>query len=131
MSYSAVACAYICTGVCTDCTRCRRYAFILAHPLGYVVSQIRFKVPGGVLSVLPGPGATTGKELVSHPLIRKVDITVTYIVFVIWHASKRISRQVLKQGAPWEASSVGTWRPLPLSSVARQAGEELRPCPAD
>jgi len=25
--------------------------------------------------VLPGPGATTGKELVSHPLIRKVDIT--------------------------------------------------------
>ncbi|KAF8489457.1 aldehyde dehydrogenase [Russula emetica] len=26
-------------------------------------------VPSGVLSVLPGPGATTGKELVSHPLI--------------------------------------------------------------
>ena len=35
------------------------------------------KVPSGVLSVLPGPGATTGKELVSHPLIRKVDITVS------------------------------------------------------
>jgi acyl-CoA reductase-like NAD-dependent aldehyde dehydrogenase len=33
-------------------------------------------VPDGVLSVLPGPGATTGKELVSHPLVRKVDITV-------------------------------------------------------
>ncbi|KAI0298920.1 aldehyde dehydrogenase domain-containing protein [Russula brevipes] len=32
-------------------------------------------VPGGVLSVLPGHGATTGKELISHPLIRKVDIT--------------------------------------------------------
>ncbi|KAH9983074.1 aldehyde dehydrogenase [Russula compacta] len=32
-------------------------------------------VPSGVLSVLPGPGTTTGKELVSHPLIRKVDIT--------------------------------------------------------
>ncbi|KAF8467109.1 aldehyde dehydrogenase [Russula ochroleuca] len=32
-------------------------------------------VPSGVLSVLPGPGATTGKELASHPLIRKVDIT--------------------------------------------------------
>jgi len=102
-----------------------------AHPLGYILSQIRFKVPSGVLSVLPGPGATTGKELVSHPLIRKVDITVAYIALVIWHASKRISRQVLKRGAPWEASSVGTWQPLPLSLVARQAGEELRPCPAD
>ncbi|KAH9056365.1 aldehyde dehydrogenase domain-containing protein [Lactarius vividus] len=32
-------------------------------------------VPSGVLSVLPGPGASTGKELVSHPLVRKVDIT--------------------------------------------------------
>ncbi|KAH9971339.1 aldehyde dehydrogenase [Lactifluus volemus] len=32
-------------------------------------------VPSGVLSVLPGPGATTGKQLVSHPLVRKVDIT--------------------------------------------------------
>ncbi|KAH8993846.1 Aldehyde/histidinol dehydrogenase [Lactarius hatsudake] len=32
-------------------------------------------VPSGVLSVLPGPGVSTGKELVSHPLIRKVDIT--------------------------------------------------------
>ncbi|KAI4526590.1 aldehyde dehydrogenase [Schizophyllum commune Loenen D] len=33
-------------------------------------------VPPGVLSVLPGFGPTTGKALVSHPLIRKVDITV-------------------------------------------------------
>ncbi|KAH9984124.1 aldehyde dehydrogenase domain-containing protein [Russula vinacea] len=32
-------------------------------------------VPSGVLSVLPGPGATTGRDIVSHPLIRKVDIT--------------------------------------------------------
>ncbi|KAI0034111.1 aldehyde dehydrogenase [Vararia minispora EC-137] len=32
-------------------------------------------VPRGVLSVLPGFGATTGKELISHPLIKKVDIT--------------------------------------------------------
>lgn len=32
-------------------------------------------VPPGVLSVLPGYGAVTGKALVSHPLIRKVDIT--------------------------------------------------------
>ncbi|KAI0306826.1 Aldehyde/histidinol dehydrogenase [Multifurca ochricompacta] len=37
-------------------------------------------VPSGVLSVLPGPGATTGKDLVSHPLVRKVDITVTNMV---------------------------------------------------
>ncbi|KAF8897754.1 aldehyde dehydrogenase domain-containing protein [Infundibulicybe gibba] len=32
-------------------------------------------VPPGVLSVLPGTGITTGKEIVQHPLIRKVDIT--------------------------------------------------------
>ncbi|KIM91142.1 hypothetical protein PILCRDRAFT_94698 [Piloderma croceum F 1598] len=31
-------------------------------------------VPAGILSVLPG-GPTTGKEIVSHPAIRKVDIT--------------------------------------------------------
>lgn len=34
-------------------------------------------VPPGVLSVLPGPGKTTGKELISSPHIRKVDITVS------------------------------------------------------
>ncbi|TFY77059.1 hypothetical protein EWM64_g6955 [Hericium alpestre] len=32
-------------------------------------------IPDGILSVLPGYGRTTGTELVSHPLIRKVDIT--------------------------------------------------------
>ncbi|KAJ5218201.1 uncharacterized protein N7498_000300 [Penicillium cinerascens] len=32
-------------------------------------------LPKGVLSVLPGYGATTGKTLVSHPLVRKVDVT--------------------------------------------------------
>ncbi|KAA1473484.1 aldehyde dehydrogenase [Dentipellis sp. KUC8613] len=32
-------------------------------------------VPQGVLSVLPVYGRTTGVELVSHPLVRKVDIT--------------------------------------------------------
>ncbi|EIN10546.1 aldehyde dehydrogenase [Punctularia strigosozonata HHB-11173 SS5] len=32
-------------------------------------------LPAGVLSVLPGRGATVGNELVSHPSIRKVDIT--------------------------------------------------------
>ncbi|KAN0126433.1 hypothetical protein V8E52_000073 [Russula decolorans] len=37
------------------------------------------KVPSAVLSVLSGPGATTGKGLVSHPLIRKVDITVQIV----------------------------------------------------
>jgi hypothetical protein len=60
-----------------------------------------FKVTSGVLSVLPGPGATTGKELVSHPLIRKVDITVAYIVFVVWsdHDFNCPLRQVLRQGA--------------------------------
>ncbi|KAI5457294.1 aldehyde dehydrogenase [Mariannaea sp. PMI_226] len=32
-------------------------------------------LPPGVFNVLPGLGTTTGKYLVSHPLIRKVDIT--------------------------------------------------------
>ncbi|CCC07831.1 unnamed protein product [Sordaria macrospora k-hell] len=32
-------------------------------------------LPDGVLSVLPGYGATTGKALVEHPLIKKVDVT--------------------------------------------------------
>lgn len=32
-------------------------------------------VPPGVFSVLPGLGVTTGKALVSHPLVRKVDVT--------------------------------------------------------
>ncbi|KAJ5537551.1 hypothetical protein N7494_007030 [Penicillium frequentans] len=35
----------------------------------------RAGIPAGVLSVLPGYGVTTGKALVSHPLVRKVDIT--------------------------------------------------------
>ncbi|OQE28621.1 hypothetical protein PENSTE_c003G01109 [Penicillium steckii] len=32
-------------------------------------------IPDGVLSVLPGQGSTTGQFLVSHPMVRKVDIT--------------------------------------------------------
>ncbi|KAF3356034.1 hypothetical protein VdG1_06772 [Verticillium dahliae VDG1] len=32
-------------------------------------------LPDGVLTVLPGYGATTGKALVEHPLVRKVDVT--------------------------------------------------------
>ncbi|KAF6819866.1 Phenylacetaldehyde dehydrogenase 2 [Colletotrichum plurivorum] len=32
-------------------------------------------VPDGVFNVLPGYGATTGKALVEHPLVRKVDVT--------------------------------------------------------
>lgn len=32
-------------------------------------------VPDGVFNVLPGDGPTTGKALVSHPLIKKVDVT--------------------------------------------------------
>ena len=51
------------------------------HPLEYI--SICVQVPSGVLSVLPGPGATTGKELVSHPLIRKVDVTVAHVVLLI------------------------------------------------
>lgn len=32
-------------------------------------------IPDGVFTVLPGDGHTTGKALVSHPLVRKVDVT--------------------------------------------------------
>lgn len=32
-------------------------------------------VPEGVFSVVPGYGATTGRALVGHPLVRKVDVT--------------------------------------------------------
>lgn len=32
-------------------------------------------LPDGVLTVLPGYGATTGKALVEHPLVKKVDVT--------------------------------------------------------
>jgi acyl-CoA reductase-like NAD-dependent aldehyde dehydrogenase len=32
-------------------------------------------LPDGVFSVLPGDGLTTGKALVEHPLIKKVDVT--------------------------------------------------------
>lgn len=32
-------------------------------------------LPDGVFSVLPGYGATTGKALVSHPVVKKVDVT--------------------------------------------------------
>ena len=32
-------------------------------------------LPDGVFNVLPGNGATTGKALVEHPLIKKVDVT--------------------------------------------------------
>lgn len=41
--------------------------------LGNILAQAG--VPAGVFSVLPGYGATTGKALVSHPLVRKVDVT--------------------------------------------------------
>jgi delta 1-pyrroline-5-carboxylate dehydrogenase len=64
-----------------------------------ISNPVCIPVPSGVLSVLPGPGITTGKELVSHPLIRKVDITVALTVSTIWHDSERILRQALIQGA--------------------------------
>lgn len=41
--------------------------------LGSILAQAG--VPAGVFSVLPGYGATTGKALISHPLVRKVDVT--------------------------------------------------------
>ena len=41
--------------------------------LGKILAQAG--IPAGVFSVLPGLGATTGKALVSHGLVRKVDVT--------------------------------------------------------
>lgn len=41
--------------------------------LGSIMQQAG--LPDGVFNVLPGDGATTGKALVSHPLVRKVDVT--------------------------------------------------------
>lgn len=46
-------------------------------------------VPLGVLSVLPGYGPTTGAEIVSHPLVRKVDITVLIYPYCL-HPSLRL-----------------------------------------
>ena len=35
-----------------------------------------YTVPPDVLNVLPGTGPEMGKEIVTHPAIRKVDVTV-------------------------------------------------------
>ncbi|EIM87936.1 aldehyde dehydrogenase [Stereum hirsutum FP-91666 SS1] len=43
--------------------------------LEFAEMAVEAGVPLGVLSVLPGYGPTTGAEIVSHPLVRKVDIT--------------------------------------------------------
>jgi hypothetical protein len=40
-------------------------------------------VPSGVLSVLPGYGYDTGKEIISNPLIRKVDVTVSIDALIL------------------------------------------------
>lgn len=51
-------------------------------PYLYIVLIFQCTVPSGVLSVLPGYGKTIGKEIVSNPLIRKVDITVSGIAHI-------------------------------------------------
>jgi acyl-CoA reductase-like NAD-dependent aldehyde dehydrogenase len=48
---------------------------IFPLPGATFISDVDFPVPAGILSVLPG-GPVIGKEIVSHPAIRKVDITV-------------------------------------------------------
>jgi hypothetical protein len=75
-------------------------------------------VPRGALSVLPGFGATTGKDLISHPLVKKVDITVStaansevstcYTYSLGWHNDGSHDRQhcrcqprVVHRGARW------------------------------
>ena len=50
--------------------------FALAIPRLHTEKSIPL-VPEGVLTILPGLGPITGKEVVQNPLIRKVDITVS------------------------------------------------------
>jgi len=50
--------------------------FTLAIPRLHTENDIPL-VPEGVLTILPGLGPITGKEVVQNPLIRKVDITVS------------------------------------------------------
>ena len=62
-------------------------------------------VPSGVLSILPGYGPTTGKAIVSNPLIRKVDVTVSRRLRVI-SPLYTFLRLALKLVVLWEVSLV-------------------------
>ncbi|MBA2551261.1 MAG: aldehyde dehydrogenase [Nocardioidaceae bacterium] len=46
-------------------------------------------IPGGVLSVLPGPGSVVGERFVSHPYVRKVCFT----------GSTRVGQQIMRGAA--------------------------------
>ena len=48
----------------------------------FYVPTLTSTVPPGVLSILPGYGRKTGKEIVQNPLVRKVDITVRPLFFL-------------------------------------------------
>ncbi|KAJ3862913.1 aldehyde dehydrogenase domain-containing protein [Lentinula novae-zelandiae] len=43
--------------------------------LEFAAMALEAGLPPGVLSIIPGPGHTVGKTIISNPLIRKVDIT--------------------------------------------------------
>lgn len=79
-------------------------------------------VPPGVLSVLPGFGATTGVEIVKNPFIRKVDITVSHACHWRTGTSERsVIRPVRKLVAVLEALLDQTWLHTVLSWVERSA----------
>lgn len=78
------------------------------------------QVPPGVLSVLPGYGASTGKELASNPLIRKVDITVGSVALICCTAQE-FYRPEPRQVGILEASLVQIWQHILQSSEARYA----------
>jgi acyl-CoA reductase-like NAD-dependent aldehyde dehydrogenase len=86
----------------------------------YQLSKSTVLVPPGVLSVLPGYGAITGKEIVSNALIRKVDITVSHIIrdprVRILNGWDRLGR---RQVALWVALLGPTWPRTLLSWAAR------------
>ncbi|KAH8830407.1 aldehyde dehydrogenase domain-containing protein [Flagelloscypha sp. PMI_526] len=48
---------------------------VIVKPSEFAELAVKAGVPAGVLSVLPGYGHTAGKDIVSHPLIRHVDVT--------------------------------------------------------
>lgn len=76
------------------------------------------------MTILPGYGHTTGKQLATHPLVRKVDITVRSYSHA-QSSSHRRSRLVPELVERWEPSLARTSRPLQPSWEERSALHSL------
>jgi acyl-CoA reductase-like NAD-dependent aldehyde dehydrogenase len=77
------------------------------------------KVPDGVFNVLPGYGITTGKALVEHPLVKKVDITVSSNLLLKVSISDGGDRAVQLQDGQSELSRDATWHTSQPSWVVK------------